>query len=81
MCLLLFISFSIEAQLKRLFERPGFLEDIDYKSRNPPQSDGCIPDIFDGEVFKAEEEMMDIASTNVTFMYNCDGIQTFASSP
>ncbi|XP_034255450.1 uncharacterized protein LOC117653711 isoform X2 [Thrips palmi] len=79
-CVLYFISFSLESQLKKMFERPDFVENIKYKQTRNKKNSENIEDVCDGEVYKEAAKSFDESCFTITLMWNTDGMQVFTSN-
>lgn len=79
-----FISVSVEEQLKKLFQRQDFKENIKAKYKRIKKNNNNIEDIYDGELYKKLSEPGGVLSSdyplNVSFTINTDGIPIFKSS-
>lgn len=75
-----FIQMSIKEQLQKLFERPGFVENLSYPQTRTKQNNDAYEDIIDGAIYK---EAMRILLDNgrwITFLWSTDGLALFRSS-
>lgn len=75
-----FIIFPLESQLKKMFERPDFVENIKYRQNRTKKNNENIEDICDGEVFKEAEKSFVETCFHITLMWNTDGMQVFTSN-
>jgi hypothetical protein len=79
-CVLFFITFPLVPQLEKMFQRPGFIDDLKYKEKRTKKIVNNIEDIYDGEVYKEAESKFQNSCVNITLMWNTDGMQVFNSS-
>lgn len=77
-----FLQLSLEQQIQNLFKRPHFYEQIQHRFEQTKQSDRNIEDIYDGEVYKELAQPGRVLSfpSNVSLLWNTDGIPVFKSS-
>ena len=76
-----FLELSLEDQIKKLFERPSFYQQLQHRfSRN--KSNNNIEDIYDGKLYKEHSKPNGILSCpeNISLLWNTDGIPVFKSS-
>ncbi|KAK3911570.1 Protein TIC 214 [Frankliniella fusca] len=76
----LFIHVPLEPQIQRMFKRPHFQEDINYKATRTKQNNDNIEDIYDGVAYKKAEQQFSDGDFNLTLTWNTDGLQVFKSS-
>lgn len=74
-----FIQFPLEPQLRGLYKRPDFVENIKYKSERVKQNIDNIEDLQDGQNYK--DATKDKSELDTTLMWNEDGLQVFNSVP
>lgn len=79
-CVLFFIQFPLEPQLRNKFARPHFVEDLKHKEKRTKKDINNIEDIYDGEVYKEAEKSFLESCINITLMWNTDGMQIFKSN-
>ena len=77
---LFFITFPIVAQLRKLFMREYFVNNLKYKHSRTKNNANNIEDIYDGLVYKEAEKSFLEFCLNITFTWNADGIQVFKSN-
>ncbi|XP_074114172.1 uncharacterized protein LOC141537217 [Cotesia typhae] len=79
--ILYFIEVPLYHQLKELFLRSGFINDLSYPYRRQKINDDCIEDIYDGLLYKEHiaEFNPDHDIFNLTFMWYTDGAPVFKS--
>lgn len=75
-----FITLPLAPQIRKLYERPDFVQDIKYKSTRVKENDNNIEDIYDGEIYKEAERSFLTSDTDLTFTWNTDGLQVFKST-
>jgi len=75
-----FIQFPLEPQIKKMYMRPGFLEDIQYKKTRVKVDRDNYEDVYDGKCYQEAEKDFLADSNNISFMWNTDGVQVFVSS-
>ena len=78
-----FITISIIEQLKKMFLRPDFKDNLNYYRTRQKENQENIEDIYDGQVFKSFLRRV-VEPLNLerflAFMWNTDGIAVFKSS-
>ncbi|KAK3921762.1 Nuclear distribution protein PAC1 [Frankliniella fusca] len=75
-----YVSLPILPQIRKLYRRPGFLHDIQYRKRRTKQNPNNVEDVYDGELYKAAEQDILSELTNISLMWNTDGLQIFNST-
>lgn len=77
----LFLEIPIISQLRTLFSREGFYDDLQYRFNRVKKNPDNIEDIYDGNIYKQfmKEGFLSVAS-NISFMWNTDGVSLFNSS-
>uniref|UniRef100_A0A6V7IHC1 Transposase domain-containing protein n=1 Tax=Bracon brevicornis TaxID=1563983 RepID=A0A6V7IHC1_9HYME len=79
-----FITIPVESQLKEFFARPGFYYNLQYRFNRVKEDINGLEDIYDGQVY--ERYMSDVndfdlkSPSNISFMWNSDGVPLFKSS-
>ncbi|XP_034231506.1 uncharacterized protein LOC117639739 [Thrips palmi] len=73
-----FITFSLEAQVRRLFKRPDFVENLKQNRIRVKQNENNIEDIWDGEAYKLAESL-GRTGKGLTVMWNTDGVPIYKS--
>lgn len=79
-CVLFFIHLPLVPQLKKLFARPGFKESLSYKETRSKKNADNIEDVYDAKNYKDAEKKFKEFCTNITMMFNTDGMQVFTSN-
>ena len=76
-----FVEVPIMDQLKKLYSKPGFYEDIQHR-HNRDNKNNRICDIYDGELYKKLSKHPNVLSCphNISFTWNTDGVPVFKSS-
>ncbi|KAK3918412.1 Guanine nucleotide-binding protein subunit alpha-13, partial [Frankliniella fusca] len=74
-----FLTFPVVPQLKKKFQRPDFMQHLQYKTTRSKINENNIEDVFDGQVYKGAETRM-MNENGITFTLNTDGIQIFKSN-
>jgi len=75
-----FISCPLEAQLQKLYSRPGFCDMLKYKSSRIKNNVNNIEDIYAGTVYKEAEKNILSDPNNISFTWYSDGVAPFESS-
>lgn len=75
-----FIHLSIIDQLKQLFLKPGFYENLSYPERREKTNEHSYEDIYDGAIYKEAMRFHIGYGKWLTFMWNTDGFSLFKSS-
>lgn len=76
-----FIEIPLLAQLQRLFIRPGFYEDLQYRFNRRKRHPNNVEDVLDGNLYKSEVTGGFLNDPwNISFMWYTDGIAIFNSS-
>ena len=77
-----FIDFSLEYQLKALFKREAFRENLKHSIRRMKKNRDALEDIYDGDINKSlsgeNQPLADI--NNISQTWNTDGVPVFKSS-
>lgn len=76
-----FLEIELEHQIKALFKRKNFSEDIFHRFQR--EKSGCIDDIYDGQLYKEFVEsgfLSEENKFNISFTLNTDGVPVFKSS-
>lgn len=76
-----FVEVPIMDQLRKLFSKPGFYNDIQFRHNRDKKGDR-ISDIFDGELYKKLSQPPNVLSSrdSISFTWNTDGVPVFKSS-
>jgi hypothetical protein len=77
-----FVEVSIEEQLRNLFKKPGFYNDLQYRFHRQKTYRDSIEDVYDGKLYQtlmAPGEFLTKPS-NLSFQWNTDGVPLFHSS-
>ena len=74
-----FISFPLVSQIAKLYRRPNFLYDIQYRDRRVKINQDAIEDIYDGELYQEALKTVLASPTNISLMWNTDGLQVYNS--
>ena len=74
-----FVEVPIMEQVKKLFSKPGFYNDIQFRHNRDKNG---ICDIYDGELYKKLLQHPEVLSSshNLSFIWNTDGVPVFESS-
>ena len=76
------MEIPLDIQIKDLFSRPGFYENVQYRFNRRKHVETNIEDIYDGmlykEYFKQDGFLQD--RNNISFMWYTDGVPLFKSS-
>ena len=77
-----FLHFSISHQIRALFAKPSFYEDISYRFQKQKSQEGNYEDIYDGSLYKKFMSSGGILtdSKNLSMTWNVDGVPLFKSS-
>lgn len=77
-----FLELSIIDQLKSLFSRKGFYNDLGHRFNRKKHGSNNIEDIYDGHQYKKFMQTGQFLATqnNISFLWNTDGIPVFKSS-
>ena len=76
-----FIKNPIIPQLKRLFQRPSFVNNLNYKYTRKKININNFEDFYDGKIYKElEAQGFFVNPYNITFTWNTDGVRVFKSS-
>lgn len=77
-----FIEIPIAKQIRNLFCKPSFTEDIQHRFNRKKMSENSIEDIYDGSVYKSLSCKGGILNDrhNLSLLWNTDGIPCFKSS-
>ncbi|KAK3924258.1 1,4-alpha-glucan branching enzyme GlgB, partial [Frankliniella fusca] len=71
-----FITFSLAHQMKSLFKRPDFVQNIRYNQTRVKENFQNIEDIYD----ELKAESRGFTSNGITFMFNTDRVPVFKSN-
>jgi len=75
-----FLHFPLEPQIAKLYNRPGFVQDIQYKRTRVKLNKDNVEDIYDSKCYQDAEKDYLSEIYNISFMCNTDGLQIFESS-
>lgn len=75
-----FIELNIISQLKNLIQRDDFIEEIKYPSETEKKTKRNIEDIYDGGHYRNLFSEINTSITNLSFVFNTDGVPAFKSS-
>lgn len=79
-----FITFPLEAQLQKLFERPGFYDSLGYRFDKQKHDDRNLEDIYDGNIYQSfctRNSQVNLKNQlNISFIWNSDGVPLYNSS-
>lgn len=74
-----FIKLNIIAQLKKILKRPGKYESLQYRFTREKMSINNIEDIYDGQLYQEEIRNGFLSNSNISFLWNSDGVPVFKS--
>lgn len=77
-----FVEVPIMEQVKKLFSKTGFYNDIQFRHNRDKKGRDRICDIYDGELYKKLSRHPEVLSSpqNISFTWNTDGVPVFKSS-
>ncbi|XP_077991120.1 uncharacterized protein LOC144445447 [Glandiceps talaboti] len=76
-----FIEISIEEQIRNLFQKDGFCDNIKHRFHREKEDPANLEDIYDGELYRnLVEDGILAVSENISLMWNTDGVPVFKSS-
>ncbi len=77
-----FVEVPLVAQLQDMFNRPGFIGDLQYRFRREKRQQNNIEDIYDGRIYRNHFENEGFLSDphNISFMMYTDGVPLFKAS-
>ncbi|XP_053390624.1 uncharacterized protein LOC128553487 [Mercenaria mercenaria] len=77
-----FIEFPIEDQIKCMFKRKSFRENLKHRFSRKKQQENAFEDLYDGFIYKSllqpEQPLSNL--NNLSFTWNTDGVPVFKSS-
>ncbi|XP_071633972.1 uncharacterized protein [Temnothorax longispinosus] len=74
-----FMKLNIIAQLKKILSRPGRYESLQYRFTREKMSINNIEDIYDGQLYQEEIRNGFLSNSNISFLWNSDGVPVFKS--
>lgn len=74
-----FIKLNIIAQLRKILGRPGNYESLQHRFTRNKISINNIEDIYDGQLYQEEVRNGFLSNSNISFMWNSDGVPVFKS--
>ncbi|XP_071851491.1 uncharacterized protein [Apostichopus japonicus] len=79
-----FLNVPLEPQIQNLFQRPGFVDDIQHRFKRSKKKGNNVEDIYDGAIYTSFSQTGEPLSSsypyNISFCLNTDGIPVFKSS-
>lgn len=77
-----YIEISVIPQIKSLFKRAGFYEQLNHRFNRPTTEENSFRDIYDGEVYRklSHENEILASHNNISFTWCTDGVSIFRSS-
>ncbi|KAJ8683858.1 hypothetical protein QAD02_019650 [Eretmocerus hayati] len=75
-----FIEMSIISQIQKMLGRPGFFELLKHRFTRTKKNVNNYEDIYDGGIYKFIRARFADIITNLTLMWNTDGVALFRSS-